>query len=143
MSVARCLATSVRSSWLFPLLVFVLAGCSSDWTRTVERNEQANTTPPLNYKGDIVAFMRTYLNDPSGVREAFLSEPALRTIDGIDRYVVCVRYNARKTDGRYAGSKDNLVLFRSGRLDRIIDNGRERCRDAAYAPFPELERMQR
>jgi hypothetical protein len=129
--------------WLLVLAVLGLAGCSSDWTHELERSERANTTPPVNYKSDIVAFMHTYLNDPIGVRDAFMSEPALQTVDGTSRYVACVRYNARKSDGRYAGSKDSLVLFRDGRLDRIIDNARERCRDAAYRPFPELERMQR
>jgi hypothetical protein len=129
--------------WLPVLAALVLAGCGSDWMRTRERSEQANTTPPVTYKSDIIAFMRTYLNDPAGVRDAFMSEPALRTVDSVSRYVVCLRYNARKSDGRYAGSKDSLVLFRDGRLDRIIDNARERCRDAAYQPFPELERMQR
>jgi hypothetical protein len=129
--------------WLLVLAALVLAGCSSDWMRERDRSEQANTTPPLNYKSDIIAFMHTYLNDPVGVRDAFMSEPALRTVDSASRYVVCLRYNARKSDGRYAGSKDSLVLFRDGRLDRIIDNARERCRDAAYQPFPELERMQR
>jgi hypothetical protein len=72
-----------------------------------------------------------------------VSEPALKTFDNVSRYVVCVRYNARRTDGGYAGPKDSLVLFRDGRLDRIIDNGREACRDAAYQPFPELERLTR
>jgi hypothetical protein len=129
--------------WLLIPGLLVLSGCNSDWTRALERNERAGATPPVNHKGDIVAFMRTYLNDPIGVRDAFLSAPALRTIDGVNRYVVCLRYNARKSGGRYAGNKDSLVLFRDGRLDRIIDNARERCRDAAYQPFPELERMQR
>jgi hypothetical protein len=129
--------------WLLVLAALVLAGCSSDWMRERDRSEQANTTPPVNHKSDIIAFMHTYLNDPVGVRDAFMSEPALRTVDSASRYVVCLRYNARKSDRRYAGSKDSLVLFRDGRLDRIIDNARERCRDAAYQPFPELERMQR
>ena len=129
--------------WLLVLAALVLAGCSSDWMRERDRSEQANTTPPVNHKSDIIAFMHTYLNDPVGVRDAFMSEPALRTVDSASRYVVCLRYNARKSDGRYAGSKDSLVLFRDGRLDRIIDNARERCRDAAYQPFPELEWMQR
>jgi hypothetical protein len=55
----------------------------------------------------------------------------------------CVRYNAKSSDGQYSGSKDSVVTFRSGRLDRIIDNAREQCKDAAYVRFPELERMSR
>ena len=82
--------------------------------------------------------MRTYLNDPTGVRDALISEPALRTLESADRYAVCLRYTARN-----AASKDSLVLFRDGRLDRIIDTARETCKDAAYQPFPELERLSR
>jgi hypothetical protein len=136
----------IKVSDLRLLLVSIslmLAGCSSDWMHARELSEQQNSVVPTDYKADIVAFMRTYLNDPQRVRAAFASEPQKRTIDNVDRYVVCLRYNARNSSGRYAGSKDSLVLFRSGRLDLIVDNARERCKDAAYKPFPELERMSR
>jgi hypothetical protein len=36
-----------------------------------------------------------------------------------------------------------MVLFRDGRLDRLVDNAKEQCKDAAYQPFPELEHMSR
>jgi hypothetical protein len=129
--------------WLPAIFALVLAGCSSDWMLARERSEQANTTPPISYRDDILAFMRTYLNDPTGVRDAFVSEPALRTLDSVSRYTVCLRYNARTSNGKYAGSKDSLVLFRDGRLDRIVDNARGRCKDAAYQPFFALERISR
>ena len=129
--------------WLALVGALALAGCNSDWMYARERNEQANTTLPMNYKADIVAFMHTYLNDPTGVREAFITAPELRTLDNASRYVVCLRYNARSSSGKYAGSKDSLVMFRDGRLDRIVDNAREQCKDASYQPFRELERMSR
>jgi hypothetical protein len=120
-------------------LSFALAGCNSDWLNARDRAIQANTQPPgPNYKADIVAFMRTYLNDPTGVRGAFISEPALRRIEDADRYTLCLRYTARN-----AASKDSLVVFRDGRFDRVIDSARETCKDAAYQPFPELERLTR
>ena len=127
-------------------LATALAGCTAyqaDLQYARGRNEAANKTAPIDYRADIVDFMRTYLNDPARVRGAFVSEPALRTFELSDRYAACLRYNARKSDGQYAGSKDSLVLFRDGRLDRIVDNAREQCKDAAYQPFPELERMVR
>jgi hypothetical protein len=127
-------------------LAFGTAGCDSEWVAQRDRIRQAYTTPPTSYRSDIVAFMRTYLNDPTGVRDAMISEPAMRSIGGPDRYSVCLRYNARKSNGQYAGSKDSLVLFIDGRLDRVIDNPRElrdTCKDAAYQPFPELQRLQR
>jgi hypothetical protein len=126
-------------------LSVVLAGCNSDWLSARDRAMQANTKPPgPSYKADIVAFMRTYLNDPRGVRDAFISEPALRAMESSDRYTLCLRYTARKGGGNeYAASKDSLVLFRDGRFDRIIDNAREACKDAAYLPFRELEQLSR
>ena len=59
-------------------------------------------------------------------------------LENVDRYTVCLRYTARN-----AASKDSLVLFRDGRLDRVIDTAREICKDAAYQPFHELERLSR
>jgi hypothetical protein len=123
----------------------MLAGCNSDWLNSRDSVTQANTVPPTSsYKTDVLAFMRTYLNDPTGVRDAFISEPTLRKVENADRYSLCLRYTARKPGGReYAASKDSLVLFREGRLDRIIDNAREACKEAAYQPFGELEHLSR
>ena len=122
-----------------------LAGCNSEWLGARDRAITANTTPPgPNYKADVVAFMHTYLNDPTGVKDAFISEPALRPLENVDRYSVCLRYTARKGYGQpYAASKDSLVLFREGRLDRIVDAAKEACKDAAYQPFHELEQLKR
>jgi hypothetical protein len=77
------------------------------------------------------------------VREAFVTVPAIRPFGGFERYASCIRYNARTTAGKYAGSKDSIVIFRQGKLERIVDQGRELCKDAAYVPFPELERLMR
>jgi hypothetical protein len=129
--------------WLLAVLAPVLASCSSEWTNRQERMMQANTTPPISYKADIIAFMRTYLNDPTGVRGAFVSQPDLREIDGLKRYTVCLRYTPRKSSGGYQPAKESIVLFRDGRLDRMIDNARDQCKDAAYQPFPELEHLSR
>jgi hypothetical protein len=125
-------------------LALALAGCNSDWLSARDLAKSANTMPPKpGYRADIVAFMHTYLNNPVGVRDAFISEPALRTFENAERNTVCLRYTARKSDGQYAPSKDSLVIFREGRLDRVIDAARETCKAAAYQPFPELEHMTR
>ncbi len=129
------------------ILVLGLSACTNEmkWEQDYakERVALANSAVPVNYKSDILAFMRTYLNDPTGIREAYVSEPTRREIQGTERFVSCVRYNAKKSSGQYAGSKDSLVLYRNGRLDHVIDNGREACKDAAYKPFPELEHLTR
>ena len=135
--------TDLGRTLLPALIALGVAGCNAEWMKTYDRAKEAHTTPPVSYRADIVAFMRTYLNDPSGVRDAAVTEPELKTFDSTDRYVVCLRYNARRSGGQYAGPRDSLVLFLDGRLDRIVDNAREFCKGAAYKPFPELERLTR
>lgn len=125
------------------MLALALGGCSSEVLRTQERLEQAYSVPPTDHRAEILSFMRTYLNDPAEVRDAHISEPARRDVDGVSRYVVCLRYNARGAGGRYAGSKVSMVLFRDGRLDRFVDNARDRCKDASFQQFPALQRLTR
>src|SRR5262249_51480295 len=84
-----------------------------------------------------------YLNDPSQIRDAAVSEPMIKTVGTDNRYVVCLRYNARNTQGKYAGARDRLAVFLSGRFDRIVESAREQCKDVALAPFPELQRLTR
>jgi hypothetical protein len=60
--------------------------------------------------------------------------------------VACVRYNARNSDGKYLGSKDGAAIYVAGKLDRFFDTPRDMrdlCKDATFAPFPELERLTR
>jgi hypothetical protein len=57
-----------------------------------------------------------------------------------------MRYNARNTDGKYQGSKDGAAVYVAGKLDRFFDvpkEVRELCKDVAFAPFPELEKLVR
>lgn len=138
---------------MLAFMTLLVGGCSSEWRYNREVAERAATTYPPNYRAEIVSFMRTYLNDPTQIRDAYISEPTLRSVEGRRHYSVCLRYNPKGADGRYAGSRDNLVLFRDGRFDRLIDRrtdigagpdtARELCKDAAYQRFPELENLSR
>ena len=136
------------------VLVLLMAACTNieAYREAIARNEAANTTYPQNYKADILLLLRTYLNDPRQVRDAGISDPVIKIVDGSSRYVVCVRYNAKKDGGQYAGSKVSLFTFREGRLDRILDPAREprdtvqireQCKDVALKPFAELEKLSR
>jgi hypothetical protein len=127
-------------------LALILGGCAGIESMSDQRRVEGEiNVAPVNYRADILAAMRTYLNDPRNVRDAYVSEPALKGIEGGTRYISCLRYNARKSGGQYAGSKDSIITFRAGRLDRIIDNPivRELCKDATYVRFPELEQLSR
>jgi len=129
------------------LLPIVLSACAaSDDSKPITFTEDrgvSNQPFPNNYRAELLAFLRTYLNNPVGVRDAVIAEPAQRVVGGRQRYVVCLRYSARDSDGGYREPRERAVLFVDGRLDRIIENGLEPCIGAVYAPFPELEKMTR
>lgn len=98
---------------------------------------------PSNYRSEILAFMRTYLNNPVGVREAAMADPVQRTVGGRLRYVSCLRYTAREVDGTTRGVGERAVIYIDGRLDRLVENASELCAGSAYAAFPELEKLVR
>ena len=128
------------------LLPISLAACADGGDRSISFTDDrgtANQPYPANYKAELLAFLKTYLNDPVGVREASMAEPVQRTVGGRLRYISCLRYNAREADRSYRGAGERGVVYVDGRLDRIIENVSEACAGAAYAPFPELEKLTR
>lgn len=98
---------------------------------------------PANYRADTIAFLKTWLNDTSGIRDASISEPALKAAGRVDRYVLCVRFNAKNSTGKYEGAKDRMVVFLAGRLDTMVNARGDECAGVKYQPFPELERLGR
>ena len=128
------------------LLPIALAGClGSEDGRTTSFMEDSSATQryPDNYRPELLAFMRTYLNNPVGVRNAEMAEPVQRTVGGRVRYVSCLRFVPRESDGTYREARERAVMYVNGRLDRLVENASEVCAGAAYAPFPELEKMVR
>jgi hypothetical protein len=101
---------------------------------------------PDNYKSDILGAMHAYLNDPSGIRDAAIATPVLKDVPASGtRYIVCLRFNGKQSDGTYAGDQQIAAVFLAGRFDEFVDakTAHEPCGGAAYAPFPELERLKR
>ena len=96
---------------------------------------------PANYKADILAGMHTYLNDPTGIRDAAISQPALKQIGNITRYMVCVKLNPKKNATEYAGVREVAAVFLAGRFDDFIETPKEQCAGATYTPFPELQKL--
>ena len=131
--------------WIALLMVLVLGGCATEVGPSeaeLRAQWEAQNVVPQNYKQDLLAFLRTYLNDPNHIREAGVSQPQLKKAGPGDRYIACVRFNAR-SGGKYAGIKEGAAVYVSAKLDRFVDGKQEvqlYCKDAAYAPFPELER---
>jgi hypothetical protein len=128
------------------LLPLSLAGCADSGDRSISYTDDrgvANQPYPANYKAELLAFLRTYLNNPVDVHDAEMAEPIQRTVGGRLRYISCVRYNPREADGSYHGPRERGIVYVDGRLDRIIENASEPCAGATYAPFPEMEKMTR
>jgi len=129
------------------LLPIALAACAGgDEARSITYTDDrgvANQPFPNNYKSEILSFMKTYLNNPVGVRDAMMAEPVQRIVGGRLRYVSCLRFNARDSGGDYREPRERAILYVDGRLDRVVENASDPCAGAVYAPFPELEKMVR
>jgi hypothetical protein len=127
----------------------LLAGCASDVGPSkaeLQARWEAQNVYPEGYRRDLLAFMRTYLNDPTRIRGAAISQPERKSVGQGERYVVCVRYTERKDDGTYGKPKDGAATFVSNKLDRFYDGEEEvkaLCKEAALAPFPEMEKVAR
>jgi len=120
----------------------MLAGCASEPPPVMVGDPNV---VPANYRSEVLAYLRIYLNDPTGVRDAYITEPMLRPVPGsnMQRYAVCLRYNARNSVGKYEGSKDRYVAFLAGRLDTIVPARGEQCANVDWQPFPDLEKLKR
>jgi hypothetical protein len=139
----------------------VLTGCAGLGSQRREAREARMNVFPDNYRSDLLGALHAYVIDPTNIRDAFLSDPAIRQIGTQNRYTACVRFNAKNGDGRYVGSRDVMAIFVNGRFDQFIDltpqlgqssqsspsstalQATEACAQAEYKPFPELQTMKR
>jgi len=105
---------------------------------------EAANAYPTNYKSELLAFLRTYLNDPTHIRDAFISEPAIKPLGHANRYVVCLRFSARQAAGDYA-RRESVAVYIAGKFNQLAEAKGEGnpCAAADYQPFPELEHLQR
>jgi hypothetical protein len=149
-------AVNTRNRAIIPSIGLIavslmLAACTTNIEPTQGELKAAwdsSNVTPAHYREDILAFMRAYLNDPSNVRNAGVSVPALKTVPGDpgERFVSCLRFNAKKSDGVYAGNKTAIVVYGSGKLDHVVDTPKIAhavCDNVALAPFPELQQLVR
>ncbi|WOH54336.1 hypothetical protein [Bradyrhizobium sp. sBnM-33] len=138
--------SSVKIAAMVLLPVALSACAASDESKPITFTDDRGVSSqpfPKNYRTEVLAFLKTYLNDPVGVRGAVMAEPIERVVGGRLRYVVCLRFSPRESDGGYREPRERAILFVDGRLDRIIENAAEPCAGLAYAPFPELEKLTR
>ena len=118
-------------------LAFALGACGHN---LVPDSEGINVYP-TNYKSDILAAMHAYLNNPSGIRDAAISEPVLKSSGNVNRYVACLRFTPKKNVSEYGATREIAAVFMAGRLDQFVDLPKSECNGVAYAAFPELQNL--
>jgi hypothetical protein len=121
----------------------LLAGCEGMSSFGSKKEPEVDPNAyPTRYRQEVSQFMKTYLNNPRNVRDAFISEPALKPVAGPPRYVSCVRYNPRGTGDQYEGMTEKVAIFFAGDVTQFIDPTRELCGGTVvYQRFPELEKL--
>lgn len=129
----RCVANLC----LLSAVALALVACSSS---KKEPDESPNLFP-ADYKDEILTTMTSTLENPTNVRDAYISDPVLRSAGKSERYVVCVRSDSRNANNHYTGTKDYIAFFYDGHLNQLIEATKEQCGSAAYKPFPELEKL--
>jgi hypothetical protein len=138
-------------------LAITLTGCGAKLREErLEREERLNVYP-ASYRADVVAALHSYVSDPTGIRDAWIVEPAIAQIGRQRRYAACVRFSTRNSDGRYV-ARNVLAVFSSGRFDQFVEASASTdpasqeslstlmkglCETAEYKRFPELEAMKR
>jgi hypothetical protein len=116
----------------------LLAGCGDklpDLFATNEPKVEPNLYPK-DYKKKVIAFVTTSEQNPAALRDAAVSEPVLRPLDNIERYMSCVRYTPRNSE-----PSEHLVYFIGGQINQFVKASPGQCSWANYAPFPELEKI--
>lgn len=137
--------------WLVAaVLAAILGGCSGSGSSSMsgfafgKQPEPPRVEPnlfPAQYKTDVADFMRTYLNNPTKVKDAYIGEPVLKPVAGVTYYVTCVRYNPRNSKDQYEGIQTNLAIFLGGRLNQFLPGKPEVCTGLAYQRYPDIESM--
>ncbi len=133
---------AMKKSVTLMILVGTVGGCggSGYWMSAGPKPIEPDAVYPANYKSELLDFMRTFLADPTNVRDALISEPARASLGDQNHYFVCIRYNAR-VDGKYLGMTNKLATYYGGKINQFIDPTTDQCGNAAYQPFPELEQL--
>lgn len=121
------------------LLSLFLAGCNATAGTPPPHSEPAPS--PETIKQAVRAHVRSTFFDPYSVRDAQLSQAtwqgALQLGSG-EGWTVCLRVNAKNRMGGYNGIKDTAMTIRGGKVVASLDDAQYFCREATYAPFPDL-----
>jgi hypothetical protein len=122
--------------FLVVIFAAALAACTSTKETVVDPN-----LFPSGFKKEILDTLTTTLSDPTNVRDASISDPALIKVANDQRYAVCLRFNPRDGNHHYMGITTRIAYFYAGHLNQLVDATKEQCGNATYKPFPELEKL--
>src|ERR1044071_4781250 len=68
------------------LALLALAGCTGGGLTGPETAGGAAVNKyPDNYRAEIIAYQRSFLNDPSGIRGAGITRPAVKSVGSVER----------------------------------------------------------
>ncbi len=112
------------------LIACALAGCSS-FSSAPPKSVDPNIFP-ANYKASLMTYLQANPFGLVGATSAELSAPVLKPFGSESRYVACLRVAGPNL------RREKMVVYYGGELNQFVDATEEGCRDAAYAPFPEL-----
>jgi hypothetical protein len=135
-----------QGHWLvLAVLAAGLAACSDgSGSLSLSKTPEPAVDPtmyPREYKTEVAGFMRTYLNNPRKVRDAYIAEPVLRPVAGVQQYITCVRYNPQDTSNVYQGNQTDLAIFLGGQVNQFGAGDPKLCAGLNYQRFPEIENM--
>jgi hypothetical protein len=122
---------------LMSILAIALAACSSDSER-----ENPNLFP-TDYRHEIITTLQNLFKDNDTIRVsgAFISEPVVRPVGNAQRYTACVRYTPHGVSPGEIGNAVRIGYFYGGHLTQLVQASQEQCGNAAYKPFPELDKF--
>jgi hypothetical protein len=132
-----------RRSGLLVVATLMLGACGHHHLGGEDDEDPGLNAYPTGYKTDILGAMHAYLNDPTGIHDAAISEPMLKKIGDSTRYVVCLQFNGKLNGTGYAGDKVFAAVFLAGHFDHFVEKAQDACGGVSLTPFPELEKLPR
>ena len=124
---------------LLSVLMLAVAACSSDSSKAPAVDPNLY---PTKYKQQIIATLRSVLSDPTHVRNGLISDPVLTTVNKDQRYTACVRFTERDfRTQQYGEPETRIAYFYAGELNQLVKARDDQCVNAAYRPFPEVEKL--
>lgn len=130
---------------LLPVVVLTLAGCTGGgagfgfWSSKDDHplTEAEVNAVPADYRKDLLPFLESYFSEKP-LRDVSISEPALKPMGSVSRYIICVRRD-RPGDP----PKERVVTYFAGKINQLADATGDQCAGAVYQPVAEPQHANR